>query len=230
MTGPVRASYWSVRLARNLGIALMAGVIAVVVFALSNDKPSWSFRASMAAGYASTALLAWALALGPWRTVRGVITPTSLDLRRDIGIWSGLLAIAHVVTGLQVHMRGDMLRYFVFRPEDGDHRIPIRTDPFGVTNWTGLAATVLFLFLLAISNNIALRELGAKRWKRWQRWTYVAAILTLLHGIAFQLMDRRSPIFIAALAGIALTVIILHVTGRRFFPRLRQSPQSDLTG
>ena len=56
---------------------------------------------------------------------------------------------------------------------------------------TGLAAALLFLMLLAISNDLSLRALKTKRWKSLQRWTYVAFVLTAAHGIVYQLIEKR---------------------------------------
>lgn len=221
-----RSRYWTRRLSRNLGIGAIAAVVTTVVFALATDKDSWAFRASMATAYSSVVLMAWALAIGPWRVMRGGAGVTSIDLRRDVGIWSAALAIAHVVTGLKVHMGGDMLRYFIYRPPDADHALPIRLDPFGITNWTGLAATMVLVFLVLISNDRSLRNLGASRWKRLQRLTYVAAVLTALHGVVFQLMDRRAMPFIAVFLALSIAVLALQLRGR-WLVRLRaKRPES----
>lgn len=210
-----RSAYWTRRVSRNLGIAGIATVVTLLVFTLATDKQSWAFRASMATAYSSVLLMAWALAIGPWRVMRGGAAVTSVDLRRDVGIWSAGLAIAHVVTGLKVHVGGDMLGYFIYRPSDGPHAIPIRTDPFGITNWTGLVAALVLIFLVMISNDRSLRSLGATRWKRLQSLTYVGAVLTALHGIVFQLMDRRSWPFIGVFLALVVTVLALQLRGRR---------------
>lgn len=223
-----RVRYWTRRARRNLGIALVAAVVTLVVFRLATDKNSWAFRASMATGYASVALMAWALAIGPWRLLRGRSVATSVDLRRDVGIWSAVLALAHVVTGLRVHMRGDWFNYFMYRPRDGQHLLPFRTDPFGVANWTGLAAMAVLFFLVTISNDRSLRTLGATRWKRFQRVTYAAAALTALHGLAFQLMDRRSAPFILVFAAMVVVVTVLQLRGRHLFgSRGRAAPTTE---
>lgn len=64
------------------------------------------FGLSVATAYAGLLLRAITLLLGPWNVLRGRPNPVSTDVRRDVGIWAGILSLAHVVFGLQVHMRG----------------------------------------------------------------------------------------------------------------------------
>jgi sulfoxide reductase heme-binding subunit YedZ len=210
-----RDGYWTRRLRRNAIIAIGSAALTLVVYSLSHDKRSAAFRWSMATGYAGTALIGLALVMGPWWLTRGRRVPVSTDVRRDVGLWGATFALLHVVTGLQVHMGGDMLNYFIYRPRDGAHPLPIRFDGFGVTNWTGLGATLVLIGLMAISNDWSLRGLGTARWKRWQRWTYVAAVLVALHGLAFQRMDRRTPAFVAVLVLMIGATLAFQLYGRR---------------
>src|SRR5215213_283394 len=149
LMSPHRASYWTRRLARNVGIVGVALVIHLVVVTRTSGSGDVMYRLSMATGYVSVALIAWALLIGPWRVRRGRPAPASTDLRRDVGIWGGIFGLAHVVTGLQVHFAGAFWKYFLY--PDGDHWVPLRHDLFGFSNWTGLAAALVLLLLLAIS-------------------------------------------------------------------------------
>jgi len=212
---PARASYWTRRLARNAAIAIASGALCLAVFAMARDKPTLPFRWSMATGYTSVVLIGLALVLGPWWISQGRRVPVSTDVRRDLGLWGAAYGLAHVATGLKVHMGGDMLNYFIYRPRDGSHPLPIRLDPFGITNWTGLGATLLLLLLIVISNDRSLRALGTGRWKRLQQSTYVAAVLIGLHGLAFQLMDRRTPAFVAAFLVLGAVVLAFQTYGWR---------------
>lgn len=187
----------------------------LLVFAVMQEKDSLAYRWSMATGYASVALIGLALALGPLWLLQGRRVPASSDVRRDIGVWGAAYALVHVATGLQIHMDGDMLNYFVFRARDGAHALPIRLDPFGLSNWAGLAATVLLIMLMAISNDRSLRALGATRWKTLQQTTYVAAVLIAMHGLVFQLIDRRNVAVILLCGLVFVAVVALQLYGRR---------------
>ena len=68
----------------------------------------------------------------------------------------------------------------------------LQNTQFGFANFTGLGAALLFLMLLAISNDLSLRTLKGRRWKSMQRWTYVAFLLT---GVTWHCasIDREAP-------------------------------------
>ena len=210
---PERAGYWTRRLWRNVGILAVALVVHLIVVTATADSSQVMYRLSMATGYVGVALIAWAMLIGPWRVRRGRPAPASTDLRRDVGIWGGVFALAHVVTGLQVHFAGALWKYFVY--PDADHWIPLRYDLFGFANWTGLAAALLFLLLIAISNDASLRALGTRRWKSWQRWTYWAAVLTVAHALGYQIEAKQRRVWIAVFALVTVVVVVMQLAGRR---------------
>src|SRR5439155_21731825 len=191
-----RNRYWARRARRNVLIAVVSAVALGVVYARVWNDLSLAYRWSMATGYVSVGLIGTALLLGPWWVIRGQRAPISSDSRRDVGLWGAAFALLHVATALQVHMHGDMLQYFMYRARDG-HAFSLRLDRFGFANWIGLAATLLLVLLVSISNDRSLRALGSRKWKRLQQSTYVAAILSAAHTIAFQLIARRSMTFVA---------------------------------
>jgi methionine sulfoxide reductase heme-binding subunit len=180
------SSYWIHRSKRHFVLAAAAVAIVALAYA-ATPPPDIRHRLSMGTAYAGLVFLAVSLWLGPWNVLRRRPNPTSFDLRRDVGIWVGILAVVHTAIGLTVHLRGRMWMYFF----KGLHPLKLQNTQFGFANFTGLAATLLFLMLLAISNNRSLRTLKARRWKSLQRWTYVAFLLTGAHGIAYQLIEKR---------------------------------------
>ena len=207
------SSYWTRRLARNVGILAVATLVYFVVIEATSGSRQVMYRLSMATGYASVALIAWAMLIGPWRVYRGRTAPVSTDLRRDAGIWGGLFGLAHVITGLQVHMGGHFMKYFLYL--DDKHAVPVRYDLFGFSNWTGLAAAVLLLVLLVISNDVSLRALGSKRWKRWQRWTYPAAVLIVAHTLAYYVIEKNHTRYLVVFLIVTIAVLWFQLAGRR---------------
>jgi hypothetical protein len=99
--------------------------------------------------------------------------------------------------------------YFI----DQHHRV--RHDLFGFGSDTGLVAPLLFLLLLAISNDLWLRRLGTRKWKSLQRWTYVAVVLTILHAVRYQPIERRpaSLVFEAVVWGTSGIIVALQLRG-----------------
>src|ERR1700686_1103680 len=142
-------------------------------------------RVSIGTAYAALFLVTATLLLGPLNVLRKRANPVSFDLRRDLGIWAGIAALVHTLVGLNVHLRGKMWLYFV---DTGHH---VRKDAFGIGNYTGIVAAFVFVLLLALSNDISLRELGIHRWKSLQRWAYAAFVLATAHSIAYQQIETN---------------------------------------
>ena len=196
------------RLARHhLPIALATALGLALAYLLVRS-PNPVFRWSMATAYVGLALLG-TLVTGPLNIMRRRPNPVSTDLRRDLGIWAGVLAVAHFLIGWQVHMKH---RYLYWLEEvKGSTALRPRTDLFGIANYTGLAAVLIALLLLALSNDYFLRTLGSDRWKRLQRWNYALFALVLLHGLAFQVIEKRKLPFVIALSILVLTSLLLQL-------------------
>jgi len=177
----------------------------------------------MATAYAGLFFLAVSLWLGPWNVLRQRPNPISYDLRRDVGIWTGILAIVHTSIGLTVHLRGRMWMYF-FKALDP---LQLQITQFGFANFTGLAAALLFLMLLAISNDLSLRALKTPRWKSLQRWSYVAFVLTAAHGIAYQLIEKRHVPWVLLFAFVMAAVAAGQVLGFVQVQRRMRHGQED---
>ena len=147
-------------------------------------------RWSLATAYVALALLVATLVTGPYAVLKGRRHPTSSDLRRDLGIWAGLFGLAHFIFGLQVHLKYRYLYWFKERHGSG---VPIpRIDAFGLTNDLGIAAVVIVVVLLAISNDVSLRRLGATRWKKLQQWNYWYFGLVIAHMAIYEMIEKRA--------------------------------------
>jgi sulfoxide reductase heme-binding subunit YedZ len=163
----------------------------------------------MATAYAGMVFLAASLWPGPWNVLNRRPNPVSFDLRRDVGIWTGILALVHTAIGLTVHLRGRMWMYFFKHL----HPLALQNTQFGFANYVGLGAALLFLMLLAISNDVSLRGLGTRRWKALQRWTYVAFGLTVAHGIAYQLVEKRHLPWVLIFVALFVSVVAIQISG-----------------
>jgi methionine sulfoxide reductase heme-binding subunit len=134
---------------------------------------------TVATGYVATGLLGLTLLIGPGYLLLRRRNPISTYLARDAGTWAAVVSVVHVILGLEVHASvTDPLPVFV---QDGS---PLTTS-FGLGNWTGLAATVIVVALLATSSDLALRKLKARRWKRIQRLNYALFALVIAHAFFY---------------------------------------------
>jgi sulfoxide reductase heme-binding subunit YedZ len=220
------SSYWIQRSKRHLALAAAAGAFIDLLYA-ATPPPDVRHRLSMATAYASLVFLAVSLWLGPLNVLRQRPNPVSFDLRRDMGIWTGVLAILHTSIGLTVHLRGRMWMYF-FKTI---HPAKLQNTPFGFANFTGLGASLLFLMLLTISNDLSLRALKPLCWKSLQRWTYAAFLLTGAHGIAYQWVEKRHAPWVLAFSAIMSGVVAAQFLGFvRFRRRLRARVLSAAPG
>jgi sulfoxide reductase heme-binding subunit YedZ len=145
---------------------------------------------SVATGYLALGLLAVTLLIGPANLLLRRRTPVSSYLRRDVGTWTAIASVAHVILALQPHVERGMLGFLDYFVAAGR---PL-TNSFGLGNWTGLAALALVVGLLALSTDRALRELKARRWKRLQRLNYALFVLVVLHAFFYgALLRTESP-------------------------------------
>ncbi|HEV2463318.1 MAG TPA: ferric reductase-like transmembrane domain-containing protein [Acidobacteriaceae bacterium] len=200
--------YWINRTKRHLVLAACAIAAAWLAY-LAVPGHDTRHRLSMGTAYSALALLVVCLALGPWKVLRRQPNPVSFDLRRDTGIWAGVFALLHTAVGLTVHLRGRMWMYFFSHL----HPLKIQASKFGLANYVGAVAALLFLGLLTISNDASLRSMKARRWKSLQRWTYAAAVLTVLHGALFQSVEGRPAPWLAAYWALVLAAASFQLAG-----------------
>ena len=203
---------------------LTASAISIAALYYTRPYRDAISRASFATAYPAVAFLAATLLIGPWNLLRKRRNPISSDLRRDIGIWAGILGILHTAVGQNVHLRGRPWLYYVYERKS-HHAIPIRHDLFGFANYTGAASVLVLIALFATSNDYSLRVLGTPRWKRLQRWNYAVFGLAAVHAAAYQTSEKQSfPFVVTLLVCIGLT-IVLQAAG---FVRRRAANASSL--
>ncbi len=175
-------------LRHHLVLAFICGALILALYSLVQSDDV-KFRWSMNTGYVGLALLGATLITGALNVLRDRRNPVSTDLRRDLGIWCGLISLAHVGIGLQVHM-GNMWLYFFREAVEYNIFVP-RADLFGFANYAGLIAALFITLLLTLSNDFSLRRLGSKRWKFLQRWNYAVVVFVILHSLAYQIIEKR---------------------------------------
>lgn len=118
-------------------------------------------RLTTATGYVALGLLGLTLLIGPGNLLLRERNPVSSYLCRDVGTWTAVFSVVHVILGLQLHSGGQLSGFLEYFVADGK----LLTNTFGLGNWTGLVATAIVVGLLALSNDFALRILKARTWK-----------------------------------------------------------------
>jgi len=197
-------------LRHHLPLALLSAASVWALY-VTRPHPDVITRLSFATAWPALVLLTMTLLIGPWRILRGKAPVLSQDLRRDVGIWGGILGVAHAGIGQCVHLRGRPWLYYIYEKAQ-DHLLPIRHDMFGFSNYTGLIAALILLALLATSNDASLRRLGNPGWKSLQRWNYVCFGLSVLHTFGYLLGIESLRWASIAAAGLcaALAVLLQH--------------------
>jgi sulfoxide reductase heme-binding subunit YedZ len=211
------------RFRRQILLAAAGFALTASIFVLLG--PNRSARLSKATAYAGLLYLAVTLIIGPLNVVRGAPNPLSTYLRRDFGIIAAVLSLVHTFVGLQVHMRGDFIQYFFYRTPVGTGTM--RFDAFGIANHLGLVAALIILVLLCISNNLSIRRLGPTRWKGIQQSNYIGAVLVVVHGLLYQIIEERVFPFAVYILGAAAIVAIMQLLGfRRRSEQMARQPGS----
>jgi methionine sulfoxide reductase heme-binding subunit len=206
-----RASRMQRRLLRHhLPLALIAGLLTIAIgAALAPADAGLILRLTIGSAFVGTGLLAATLLVGPLNLLRARPNPVSTDLRRDIGIWTALVSLAHVLLGFASHL--PMMPWEFFFDTGGG--IPLRLNAWGQANWLGLFGALIAALLLAISNDRALRALGTGRWKALQRLNYGLIAFVALHALIYIPSEGRGGRFMALLVAILAIVIVGQAAG-----------------
>lgn len=189
--------------------ALSFATVAALYF--TRPYPDVLSRASFATAYPALALLAVTLLIGPWNLLGKKANPVSIDLRRDIGIWAGVLGIVHAGVGQFVHLRGRPWLYYVYGPTEHHHGM--RHDLFGLANYSGALGVLLLAMLFATSNDLSLRGFGTRKWKQLQRWNYAVFALVAVHSFAFQGVEKQKVPWVMTVVACVAAALLMQIAG-----------------
>lgn len=220
------SNYTLCRIVRHVALFVFGSLIVILAARwshLTGDDNIMSMGAremvalSLATSYASILFLSITLLIGPARQLMSKKLPLSSYLRRDIGIWAAVFAIVHTVTSMLIELGPVNAFDFFFYRAGASAVMPVRLDFFGIANYLGLIAGLIFILLLVLSSDGAIRMLKPSRWKRLQRWIYAGALITVAHGIMYQMMGQRSLSFVLIFAVLTIVTVGGQIWG--FFRR-----------
>jgi methionine sulfoxide reductase heme-binding subunit len=159
-------------------------------------------------GYLSLILLFASLIIGPLNLLRSRSNPVNISLRRDIGIWAAVTGCYHVALAVQMRSGSQILQYFL----KAGSVVPLLTL-YGVSNDTGLFATILLILLALLSNTFSLRLLKGKRWKQVQRLSYLLTLFAIVHTFGYQYLGGRGAFFYGVVVVMMVLVLVCQGIG-----------------
>ena len=165
-------------------VVLIAAATLVYAFSLVHGQWSPMHRWNRAFGDAAVLLLALTMTLGAApRLFRA--SAKWLPWRRELGIYSVVLAFVHTVIILDGWVEWDFLRLFGFEFHPVDRKYVMLQHGFGLANAIGILALSIGLILLLTSSDRAVRFLGATSWKTVQTTALVFWALVVAHTAYF---------------------------------------------
>jgi len=190
---------------------LLSGIIFCLIFynLWKPTLPAIPFI-TYSSGYLSIFLLAFSLLLGPFNLMLKLKNPLSTYIRRDIGIFGGILGVVHSVVGLFMHFTGRPWLYFV---KEVGESFAIRFGNFGLANYTGLFGTLILILLLVISNDYYVGKLKSVKWKNLQRFTYLMFILVIAHSVFYRLNAGNEDLIFYLYLPLFLVVLVFQLVG-----------------
>ncbi len=189
-----------------ISLVLIAGIIFYIAW---TNRDTITFI-TQATGYISIIILSTSLIIGPANIILKIKNPISTYLRRDISIIGGILAVIHSITGLFVHLRGNNWQYFLNKTEYG---YSIRTDNFGLANYTGLISALIIILLLITSNDYLLKKLNSTNWKNIQRLSYLMFILAIIHCFYYRIVKENLNLIYSFYVPLFIIVLTFQMIG-----------------
>jgi sulfoxide reductase heme-binding subunit YedZ len=216
-------------MSHHLPLALLCLMSGGVLY-VTRPYPQIIPRLAFASAYPALILLSASLLIGPWKVLVGERIAISFDLRRDIGIWAGIIGLLHTAVGQFVHMGGRFWLYYLYENWRKKHLQPFRHDIFGFANDTGLVAALILLLMLSTSNDVSLRKFGTPGWKSLQRWNYGCFALTAAHTFAYQtgVGGGRGLFLVTSTAAVLITVLLQFAGWQRRRTALRDKPLAQI--
>jgi len=196
-------------------------LIAWVIFYIGWTNRDTITFITQATGYISIIILSISLIIGPVNILLKIKNPISTYLRRDISIIGGILALIHSIAGLFVHLRGNNWQYFLNKTEFG---YSIRTDNFGLANYTGLISALIIILLLITSNDYLLKKLNSTNWKNIQRLSYLMFILAIIHCFYYRIVKGNLNLIYSLYIPLFIIVLTFQMIGMR----LKLTKQKDI--
>lgn len=204
-------------------VASTLGFFALVALTPSHGRTFSIGRLTSPTGDIALVLLGVTLLVGPANLLLRRRNPPHNYLRRDLGTWTAIWSIVHVILAFQGH-GGGAFSFVDFFFAGGR---PL-TSSFGIGNWLGLAALVIVVGLLVTSTDRWMRELKAPSWKSLQRLNYTLFVLAVAHGLFYGALRRMTSPFTLVMFATVIAVVGGQAVGIWLWRRRRSRTASRI--
>jgi DMSO/TMAO reductase YedYZ heme-binding membrane subunit len=201
---------WRDRFQHHLALVATTGIVLIAAV-VSGPLAAALDRLSIVSAYLCMGYLCAALLIGPRQAIQSGRVAINDFLRRDIGIWAALVGFGHFYLAIILSMNSEYLDLFVYA-DDLSYSEQIRDRLYSFGAISGFVVGILFVLLLALSNNRSSKLIGATWWKRMQRTSYLAFVFTITHAVAFQILESRQDLLI----GVVVFVFAVTLAGQLF--------------
>lgn len=201
--------------------------VSLGVAAIAGPDAAAADRLSIVSAYLCLFFLMVVLLIGPAHAISRRKPPANSYLRRDIGIWGALNGLLHFFLANILSMNYEYLGIFV-ESASVPPAPEIRSMLYSWGTILGYVIAVLFVILLALSNDRMLRLVGLKWWKRIQRASYLGFLFTCAHAFAFQVLESRGIFWIFVVLLITVSVLTGQGIGVIFIKKWRTSRHAKM--
>ena len=192
----------------------MTSLLLLLVAWVAGEVSGALDRLSIVSAYLFLLSLGLVLLIGPWRAVLTGRATFNHTLRRDVAIWAAIAGFVHLIAGAMQSMTPEYLDIFITHAASPPPAA-MREAFFLWATIVGFVIGILLIILLAVSNNRSVMWVGPRWWKRLHRLSYVVFVLTIVHGLGFQILESRSWGGYGVVAMITLVVCIAQGLGAR---------------
>lgn len=202
------------QVAKTIRKHIVVGLIAIslfFLFLLSRGAGTEASSIWKSLGDSAFVLLALTLLIGPLAKLWPLKFAKFIAWRREMGIWSAIIAISHNLAVQSLWFQGNVMELLGYALISGNY---VHVNPgFGLANLLGFVAIIMMTLLLATSSNYAVNLLGNKAWKFLHLSAYTIFYLVSFHIIYHVFMQGawQENLFSMIFIGLSVLVILMQI-------------------
>ncbi len=150
-----------------------------------------------------------------------------LSWRKELGIWTGFTAFAHVYIIFDGWINWDFIRlFFVFNPFSNSFDLH---PGFAIGNIIGIVALLYLLLLFLTSNKKSIKFLGKEAWLFVQQRVHIYYVLVVLHTFYFLFLHLPHISNVVRVPFLLLIIVVwaAHILGFINVLRVKKAAHKD---